>query len=112
VKNKYFINGLSGVLLALLSIPATAQVTPEWTAEKCRLYANAWDDAKKAYGTEQLGQAFLDRHDAFLASDCTGPHDVCPASDAETAMANTLTIMSMSEGMASTFVPFACPEGQ
>ena len=32
------------------------------------------------------------------------------AAPAERRMADTLTMMSMSEGMASTFAPFACPD--
>lgn len=36
------------------------------------------------------------------------PADVCPVTEAELELANLLTIMTMNEGMASTFVPFKC----
>ena len=92
------------------SDPLTAHVPPEWSAEKCRLYGDAWEAARAMFGTDGLGPAFLARHDAFLASGCTRAHDVCPAAPAERRMADTLTMMSMGEGMASTFAPFAGPD--
>ncbi|SDN58267.1 hypothetical protein SAMN05216196_101973 [Lutimaribacter pacificus] len=88
-----------------------AQAQDAWAQRKCALYTQAWDFALRAYGTAGLSAEFLDRHAGFLASGCTAAHDVCPRSREERAMADRLTIMSMSEGMASTFVPFACPRG-
>ena len=96
-------------ILGLTAAPVGAQTSDAWTAEKCRLYGDAWEAAKGMQGTAGLGDAFLARHDAFLASNCTRAHDVCPVSPQERQMADLLTVMSMSEGMASTFVPFACP---
>ena len=95
--------------LGLTAAPVAAQTSEAWSAEKCRLYGDAWEAAKEMQGMVGLGDAFLARHDAFLASDCTRAHDVCPVSPQERQMADLLTVMSMSEGMASTFVPFACP---
>ena len=80
-----------------------------WTERKCHLYAHAWEDGLAWKGTAGLSPEFLERHEAFLASNCTRDHDVCPRSPEEIAMADLLTVMSMSEGMASTFVPFGCP---
>ena len=81
----------------------------DWTERKCELYADASSAALSWSGGDGLGPEFLARHEAFIASGCTAPHDVCPRSPEELALAELLTVMSMSEGMASTFVPFACP---
>ena len=91
------------------AVPAAAQISDEWSAEKCRLYGKAWDAAIASFGTDGIGSAFFGNHQAFLASNCTNPHNVCPISPREIELANLLTVMSMNEGMASTFVPFACP---
>lgn len=96
----------------ILASATLAQGAPDaWAVRKCELYAAAWADALRMRGREGLGEAFLANHDAFLASGCTRVHDVCPRSPAEIEMANVLTIMSMAEGMASTFVPFQCRKG-
>lgn len=100
-------------LLATLlfgSLPAQAETS--WTQRKCQLYADATAAALSWTEPEGLSGEFLDRHAAFLASGCTRPHDVCPRSPEEIALADLLLAMSMSEGMASTFVPFACPAGE
>lgn len=79
-----------------------------WPAEKCRRYAAAWSEAKERIGVADLGEDFVSRHEAFLASDCNGPHDVCPRTAAELAMADVMIIAAMNAGMASTFPPFGC----
>jgi hypothetical protein len=60
------------------------------------------------FGTVGLGPAFIELHDAFIASGCTGASDVCPRSDREIEIANILTIAAINAGTASTFPPFAC----
>ena len=75
---------------------------------KCQRYKKAYADAIAKFGKAGLGQAFLESHDAFLASDCTVKVDVCPRSTEELNLANILVILSMNQGMASTFVPFNC----
>ena len=57
---------------------------------------------------EGLGQEFLDRHEAFLASGCTAQANVCPRSAEELDLANMMVVAAMNAGTASTFPPFAC----
>lgn len=99
---------LAVVLLAVLPFtPATA--APSWHDIKCQRYASAWRQLLAQDGSGGLGAAFLARHEAFLASNCTLPPAVCPRSKEELAIANTMVVLSMNAGTASTFPPFACP---
>jgi hypothetical protein len=99
-------------LAALLSTgaPAAAQDIRArgWVVEKCARYTKAWTEALARRGTKGLGQEFIARHEAFLASGCTGEHNVCPRSGAELDLANILVIAAMNAGTASTFPPFGC----
>lgn len=114
------VRGLRSMLLGLfvrtfalcLASPALAHdpARLSWTERKCHLYAHSWEDALAWQSTAGLSSEFLERHEAFLASECTHVHDVCPRSPEEIEIADLLTMMSMSEGMASTFVPFSCPD--
>jgi beta-lactamase class D len=81
-----------------------------WTEEKCRRYRAAWDTLSARTGRRGLGTAFVERHEAFLASGCSTQGDVCPRSAEELEAANMLTIRAMNAGMASTFLPFGCPK--
>ncbi|WP_050605651.1 hypothetical protein [Ruegeria sp. 6PALISEP08] len=81
-----------------------------WTEQKCVLYQRAWDWAYASVDPNGIGEEFIADNTAFVSSGCTGNIAVCPRSAAEREMANMLTVMTMSEGMASTFVPFACPD--
>jgi hypothetical protein len=94
------------LLLALAAAPAQAQ-TRAWTAEKCSRYAQSWSEALARFGRDGLGEAFLARHDAFLASGCQ-VRDACPRSPQELAMADIMTVAAMNAGTASSFVPFVC----
>ncbi|WP_029031197.1 hypothetical protein [Salinarimonas rosea] len=94
-------------LVAGTDRPARAQ-DDDWTREKCRRYTAAWAEATRRLGTEGISAQFVARHDAFLASGCTAPADVCPRSEAELALANVMVILAMNAGTASTFPPFAC----
>lgn len=98
------------LILTVSLAPAFAQGTPpkDWPAEKCARYRKASVEAIARQGAKGLGQEFLDRHAAFLASACEGERNVCPRSPEELNLANTLVILSMNQGMASTFAPFAC----
>ena len=101
------------VLLAAFSLDAPAAwAETSWTERKCQLYADATAAALSWTDPAGLSEEFLGHHAAFLASGCMRPHDVCPRSPEEVALADLLLTMSMSEGMASTFVPFACSEGE
>jgi hypothetical protein len=104
---------LSALVLALPlvcgALPAVAQDTQQsWSEVKCARYKKAWADALARRGTRGLGQDFLNRHDAFLASGCTAKADVCPRSAEELDLANIMVVAAMNAGTASTFPPFAC----
>lgn len=108
---------LKAASLALLLLAATgaSAQTPappaarrDWTTEKCERYRKAYGQAVTRQGTQGLGAEFLARHDAFLGSNCTAQADVCARSKEELELANTLVILAMNAGMASTFLPFYC----
>lgn len=80
-----------------------------WSEQKCVLYAHAVEDALGFQGADGLREAFLNGNQSFIDSGCQSADRVCPITDAERELANLLTIMTMNEGMASTFVPFGCP---
>lgn len=90
------------------SAPGTTSSGESWPAVKCARYRQGYRVAIDRQGKQGLGAEFLARHDAFLASDCAGQHDVCPRSKEELDLANTLVVLGMNQGMASTFMPFAC----
>jgi hypothetical protein len=79
-----------------------------WPEVKCARYKKAWSEALAHRGTQGLGQEFLERHEAFLASGCTARADVCPRSAEELDIANMMVVAAMNAGTASTFPPFAC----
>ncbi|AML53794.1 hypothetical protein [Falsihalocynthiibacter arcticus] len=81
-----------------------------WTEQKCVLYQSAWNWAYDSIGPEGVSAEFIAQNDSFMATGCTERTVVCPRSDEELDMANMLTVMTMNEGMASTFVPFTCRE--
>lgn len=103
---------LALILLSCLPMPVLSQsdytTSPDWRAEKCRRYSNVWQRVKQSEAARGLSAGFVTAHEAFIASGCTAPADVCPRSAAELEIANQLVLMAMSEGMASTFLPFAC----
>ncbi len=97
-----------GAFMALCTVfahPATAQ---DWAAQKCALYALAVEDALVILGREGLADSFLAQNAEFIASGCVAPRKICGTTRQELDFANMLTIMTMNEGMASTFVPFGC----
>lgn len=106
----------SAVLLAvasMLCLPgATGQAQdsarPDWPAVKCERYRKAWTDLLAQRGTKGLGPAFLERHEAFIASGCTARADVCPRSKQELEAANVVSLRAMNAGMTGSFLPFAC----
>lgn len=88
---------------------AQSAAPENWPAVKCERYTKAWGEALAKFGRKGLGQPFLDAHEAFLASGCSIKGEVCPRSTEELNLANVMVIMGMNQGMASTFMPFACP---
>lgn len=102
---------MAGLICAITVAASAASPAPakrSWAEEKCVRYGKGWEQALTRYGREGLGPDFLARHAAFLASGCSGAHDVCARSPQELKMANTMVIVAMNAGMASTFPPFAC----
>ncbi len=79
-----------------------------WAERKCVLYERAVRDALEVQGADGLRRTFLDENAAFIASGCRAGGPICPVTDREIELANMLTILTMNEGMASTFVPFGC----
>ena len=98
------------IIFASGASPGFAQDRPEqtWVEVKCERYKNAWTEALKRRGTEGIGQEFLSRHEAFLATGCTTKADVCPRSTEEFDLANMMVVAAMNAGTASTFPPFYC----
>ncbi|KIC10483.1 hypothetical protein RA19_12340 [Leisingera sp. ANG-M1] len=81
-----------------------------WQEQKCALYQSAADDALEYLGSDGMSTEFLSRNTAFIESGCTTRGNACPRSAKELEFANLLTLMTMNEGMASSFVPFGCLE--
>lgn len=100
---------LAAVLVGLgPGVPGVAAADGDWTARKCVLYEAAFADAVAILGKTGLRPAFLRQNDAFIASGCVTQGGVCAETPEEIALADMLTVMTMNEGMASTFVPFGC----
>ncbi|MDX1742842.1 MAG: hypothetical protein R3186_04510 [Ruegeria sp.] len=101
---------LSSVIMTCLAFPVFAQDLEgrTWSEQKCVLYDRAVQDALGFQGREGLREEFLRENQSFIDGDCQTYGNVCPITDAEIELANLLTIMTMNEGMASTFVPFNC----
>ena len=103
---------LATLLIIAAVAPGRAQSSPpeNWPAIKCERYTKAYAEALAKFGRKGLGQPFLDSHEAFLTSGCSIKGAVCPRSKEELDLANVMVIMGMNQGMASTFMPFACPK--
>ncbi|MDU9002301.1 hypothetical protein [Sedimentitalea todarodis] len=100
------------VLLALWADGVAGQdaVADNWTRQKCDLYSAAWQDVQASFDTSVVSEEFLEKHQNFITLGCPADMRVCAVSPEEIELANLLTILSMNEGMASTFVPFGCPD--
>lgn len=101
---------LSSVIMTCLAFPVFAQDLEglTWSEQKCVLYDRAVQDALGFRGREGLREEFLRENRSFIDGGCQTRGNICPITDAEIEFANLLTIMTMNEGMASTFVPFNC----
>ncbi|MCC5969858.1 MAG: hypothetical protein JJU15_07905 [Pararhodobacter sp.] len=99
------------VLTAAMQMPvsALAETGDAWSQRKCALYTDAWHRALDVVGQEGISEDFIAAHDAFIAEGCVTRGAVCPVTAQEYRLADILTIAAMNEGMASTFLPFACP---
>lgn len=98
-----------GTLLALsAAAPLQAQAPENWPQVKCERWRSAYDEALKRIGRKGLGQEFLSGNEAFIASGCQNPPDVCPRSAEELNFANVMVMAGMNAGVSSTFMPYAC----
>jgi hypothetical protein len=97
------------LLCGLLAAPPAVAQDAAWVAQKCALYAEAWNRALDGVGTADVNLAFLAGNENFIAGGCTDVASICPQSGAELEIANSLTVVMMNAGTASTFLPFACP---
>lgn len=101
--------GLIVLSIVAGSAAAAAKTDPnDWHDVKCKRYTRAWSFALARQGMRGLSKDFLDSHAAFLASNCTRRADVCAKSAEELELANTMVVLSMNAGTASTFPPFYC----
>lgn len=96
------------LLASQVGVKAQDSTRPDWPAVKCELYRKAWQDVLAQRGSAGLGEAFIERNEAFIASGCTARADVCPRTAQELAVANILSLRAMNAGMTGSFLPFAC----
>lgn len=82
----------------------------DWTRQKCDLYSAAWQDVEASQGMAGVSDDFLEKNRNFIALGCPESMRICAVSPEDIDLANLLTVLSMNEGMASTFVPFGCPD--
>ena len=113
---------LIAILAGLAVTPLWAQSDPDadtnkppehsdtWTEQKCALYALIFKGALALQGHDGLSNRFLSSNQRFIDAGCTGERTLCPDSPEEFKFADLLTLMTMNEGMASTFVPFGCAD--
>lgn len=101
----------SAPLLLFWAGTALAEPAPasEWIAQKCQYYTEAWAWVLASQDLSGTSSRFLTEHQRFIDASCDQAIEICPETEADHALADLLTILSMNEGMASTFVPFACP---
>ena len=99
---------LAGAAAPCRSAEPAKTPSQSWHDIKCIRYTKAWSAALSHQGMDGLGPTFLAAHAAFLASNCTRRADVCARSPQELKLANTMVILSMNAGTASTFPPFYC----
>ena len=97
------------VATGILAEPS-APFAQTWSELKCTRYSQAWSEVLARRGTRGLSDPFVASHDAFIASGCLNQGHVCPRSSDDFALANTMTVLAMNAGTASTFLPFACPK--
>ncbi|WP_123876566.1 hypothetical protein [Fuscovulum blasticum] len=93
------------VPLLLAALPAAAD---SWPERKCAIFAEAWASAVPDTGPAAPSPGFRAPVEAFLARACADPRDACPTTPADLALADTLALIVVQEGMSTTFLPFAC----
>ncbi|MCB1311869.1 MAG: hypothetical protein KDK29_08260 [Sedimentitalea sp.] len=98
------------LLAAAPAVAAAAGAGEDWARQKCDLYAAAWQRVLETADLQDIGAEFLSAHQRFIDRGCDPEVRVCARTPPEIALADLLTVLSMNEGMASTFVPFGCPK--
>jgi hypothetical protein len=96
--------------LAVIVTVSQAFAQDNWTKRKCDLYSEAWIWVLETQDLAGVRTAFIKEHQAFIDANCNHAIMICPVTKGDEHLADLLTVMSMNEGMASTFVPFACTE--
>jgi len=107
------------ILGALLLLPVSSasaqtepappsQITGAWPEVKCQRWRSAYDEALRRFSRKGLGQEFITGNEAFIASGCQTPPDVCPRSAEELNFANVMVMAGMNAGLSSTFMPYTC----
>ncbi|MHA7773700.1 hypothetical protein [Roseibium sp. M-1] len=92
---------------------ATAEETwEERRVRRCAYYRELVEVAFENIDRAKLGARFLAEHEAFIDGGCFADKAVCPATPAELAFADILTMMTVSANMGSTFTPFRCPTNE
>lgn len=99
-----------GLCLAAACAAWPVAAGEDWARQKCALYASAWQQVLETADLQDIGADFIAAHQRFIDSGCDAGIRVCARTRAEIALADLLTVLSMNEGMASTFVPFGCPK--
>ena len=89
-------------------VEAPVDAAQSWTEVKCARYTEGARRVMRRQASTGVSREFLDRHEAFLASNCSARADICPATQEEIALADTLTILAVNGGTAGTFLPFSC----
>ena len=99
---------LAALLALSTAAPLRAQAPENWPQVKCERWRSAYDEALKRIGRKGLGQEFITGNEAFIASGCQNPPDVCPRSAEELNFANVMVMAGMNARLSSTFMPYAC----
>ncbi|SFT34224.1 hypothetical protein [Sedimentitalea nanhaiensis] len=98
------------VLVLSCGLGASSVAADSWSVRKCALYRDAWQQVLDTQPPEGTSDGFMARHQDFVDNGCPAATRICARTDGDVTLANLMTILSMNEGMASTFVPFGCPD--
>ena len=114
-QNRILNSALLFYVLSILTAPLPSSATAQnlndlsWTQQKCVLYQKAFNDALEILTAPTISEDFMAANAAFVESGCLSKGQVCPRTKQEIELVNLLTVLTMNEGMASTFVPIGCP---
>lgn len=100
----------AGLIVACAPAQAEDTAADAWTRQKCDLYSAAWQNVPDIHDMTGASPQFLAQHQGFIDSGCTSDEKICATTARDLELANLMTLLSMNEGMASTFAPFGCPD--